>query len=481
MSMGITFGPSGWQGRIDQELTEENIIRVAHILVRHLLESHSSSAKVKAAIGFDGRANSGEIAVLLAAIFSDSGIEVLLSSGIVPTPALSFAVLTENCTSGIMVTGGDLPHEYNGLEFKGAYGGPFTHEAMAMMEFLLGSHPPNSSGLQGRVKGEIVRRDLLPEYVAHIESLIDLPALRSFAADPRNNANVLVDSMGGSGQTIIEDVLVRCGWRAQTLFSSPVRTFFDRTPEAVSKNLDALKYNVRVIDALFGVATDGDASQCAVVDENGVCLNLHESTMALLWHLYEQKGEAGRFLKPATLSDRVMRVLKDWNISTVDIGLDNGIDEFLKIRPVLCCSGLGGYRYGRHLPECDGIITALLFAEMLAKQAKPLGLIRAFAHQGFGIVHYCMIDEVCNQLNARQMITAIRSSQPKQLGLFGRYEVETYESRGAACGLKVRWGECRWFLIQIMHLKSAVRLHCEGESESEVSAILDAGRKLLLA
>ncbi len=62
-------------------------------------------------------------------------------------------------------------------------------------------------------------------------------------------------------------------------------------------NLSALHYNVKVVDAQFGVATDGDASKCCLVYSDGVWMNAQDTMLALLWHLHHQKRWRGSILK----------------------------------------------------------------------------------------------------------------------------------------------------------------------------------------
>ena len=64
----------------------------------------------------------------------------------------------------------------------------------------------------GPSHGSTTAFDFLPDYLSHLKTIVDISLLRSFAQDPKNSANVIIDSMGGAGQTIIEDILVGCGW-----------------------------------------------------------------------------------------------------------------------------------------------------------------------------------------------------------------------------------------------------------------------------
>jgi len=480
MREDIVFGPGGWQGRLDEDITEENILLVAHAFIRYLFELHPSSLRITTAIGFDGRSNSKEIALLIAKTFSENGIDVLLSSGIIPTPVLSFAVLANGCAAGIMVTGGDLPSEYNGIEFKGAYGGPLTTDVMAQIGSLLLEKVRGLIELSGTGKKEIVTVDFLPGYVTRLESLIDFPTLRSFAENPKNNASVLIDSMGGTGQTIIEDILVGCGWRAQTLFGTPEKRFFDRCPESAPANLDALKYNVKVVGALLGVATDGGGSRCGIIDQNGEWLNAQEATLVLLWHLHEHKGWKGRVLKSAFTTDKVLRAAADLNIPLTDFGLQFGIDEFIKEKTLLGCFGGGAYCCGSHLPECDGILTGLLFAEMIARMTKSLDEIKEGVQRSFGSVYYSVIDRRFDTSVAQRLIQTVREFPTHHLALLGKYQLEIDKTGEIFNGLKLRWGDCRWLIVQLLPFKGVIRLHIEGESDTDLSIILEACEKYLL-
>lgn len=376
-----------------------------------------------------------------------------------------------------MVTGGNLPHYYNGIEFKGPYGGPLTPAAAAQIESLLAESVQNSSRRSGIPQKEIVTVDFLPGYVAHLELLVDFSTLRSFAENPKNNANVLIDSMGGAGQTIIEDILARCGWRAQTLFGTPENKFFDRRPECVPINLGALMYNVKVVDGQFGVATDGDGGRCGIVDENGKWLNTQDTTLALIRHLHKHKSWGGRILKSADTTDKMLQVAAEWKIPLLDLGMHHGMDELLNGKTLLGSIGQGGYCYGSHLPECDGVLTGLFFAEMIAKETASLQEIKDRIERSFGTVHYSVFDKSYDKAASHALMQVIRDSPPQDISLLGEYHLEIGGTNEAINRLKVHWGNCRWMLIEALPILSALRVHIEGKSEADLSAILEVSEK----
>jgi phosphomannomutase len=479
MKKGIAFGSTGWRGRLGDNFTEENVILITHAFIRYLNQQYSSPTKYKVVNGFDGRTRSGEFASLIARVLAQNGIDVLLSTTVVPTPVLSFATLHNACTSGIMVTGGDLPSEYNGIEFKGTYGGPFTPEAAAAIEALLSDPNEKRAGTSSAPHGEITLIDLLPDYLSHIETLVDFPLLRSFAENPKNNANVLVDSMGGTGQTIIEDILVGCGWRAQTLFGTPESRFFDRCPEAAPKNLDALKYNVTVIDAQFGIATDGDGSRCTVVYNDGEWMNAQDTALALAWHLHDQGQGQGSILKSASVTDKVKRLCQSWKTPLIDLGFGSGVEGMLKPGWFFGVPAAGGFCYGKHVPECDGILSGLFAAEMIAKAVKPLREITQEIWNNVGRVYYDSIDLNYGGADPQQVINVLLSSPSMELASVGKYRLEKHEIYAEKAMLKIRWDDCRWLLFEFLPFRAVVRLHCEALSKEDLSWILEIGSKYI--
>ena len=84
----IKFGTDGWRDIIGEDFTYENVRKVAHAHALYLL---ASGAK-RALVGFDTRFQGEGFARVAAETMAAAGLEVLLSSAYLPTPALSFAV-----------------------------------------------------------------------------------------------------------------------------------------------------------------------------------------------------------------------------------------------------------------------------------------------------------------------------------------------------------------------------------------------------
>jgi phosphomannomutase len=370
MNKQIAFGMAGWCGVMGDDFTEENVIRVAKAFAEYLASNNSTQIQV--AVGFDGRKDSKAFAGLVSRVLAENDVKVIVSSAVVPTPILSFATKQNRCTAGIMVTGGHQAPQYNGLKFKGASGGPFTARETKHVESL--TTTSEIGRLEIAPSDLILVADFLPAYLSNLKTIVDFSVLRSFTENPKNVASVLIDSMGGAGQYILEDIFVDCRWRAQTLFGEPEPNFFDRSPEAISKNLDPLKYNVSVTDTAFGIATDGDAGRCGIVYDNGEWMNAQDAALAMLWHLSEQKGWSGGIVKTASLTDKVRLLADGWDAPVFDAQADfSSISELmLKEQCMFAADDRGGFAYGKRSLDKDGIMAGLLFAEMIAMSGKSI-------------------------------------------------------------------------------------------------------------
>ena len=475
----ITFGTDGWCGVAGEDVTDEHVARVAYAFLDHLRSSYPTGHQLKLAIAFDGRADSRRFAELSARSLSAHGADVLLSASVVPTPVLAFTTKDSGCAGGIMITGGRCPAKYNGIKLTNKAGGPLSQIELEKIETAIAG-PDTSLSIRASGPGRIEVIDPLPRYVTHVSSLIDLPVIEAFARDPKNSASVLIDSMGGSGQTIIEDILVGCGWRAQTLFGEAQPGFFDRSPESVSRNLGPLKYNVSVTDSQCGVATDGDGSSVGLVSGRGDWITDQETMLALLVHMHDRRGQAGGIAKGLAVSDKVNMLARLWNVPLRELGpgLTNLYD--LKLEEGFLFGGEEGgtFVFPGHIPAPDGIFSGLMVVEMIAKTAKPLQAIIQSVYESVGKPYYAQIEVPCSGAELPGGFEGLsRSSGGVIAGLKVKQSV-MIESRGGLKGMKLIFGDSMWIAARLSETLPTIRLTAEGRTQEELNSFLDAAKNL---
>ncbi len=470
----ITFGTDGWRALMDDMFTDENVIRIAHAFVRWR-SSQEPHTDGPVAIAYDGRRLSQHYASLFADVLSFHGIHVLLSTAIVPTPVLSFAVKHRSCSAGVMITASHNPPRYNGIKFKAAYGGPFmSEETKKMEECILPEAEPFVPACE-----HIALTDFLPEYIAQLRLLVDFDRLRVFGEDPRNHAAVIIDSMGGAGQTLLEDLLTPCGWRAQTIFGTADPDFYDRSPEPVEQNLEPLKYNMSATHTLLGIATDGDADRCSIVYDDGEWMNAQETILALVWHLREHKLWQGGIIKTASVTDKLRLLAEHWGLPVFDtlVGFKFIAEVMLNESCMFGGEESGGFGYQPHIPERDGILSGLFFAEMIAFSDRSLHEIIGAIRLRVGSLHYRRIDAPYDRPDRAALLPDLAASAPPEIAGFPVTKVTTFEELGMMTGVKLECGDCRWLLLRTSQTEPLVRLYAEGRSDAEVDSFLDAGRR----
>ncbi len=495
----IKFGNDGWRALTGEVFNEENLIRVAEAFVRYLQSNNLLYRPV--VVGFDGRKDSDHFAKIFAEILSGNNISTILSQSIIPTPVLSFSVKHLNCSAGIMITASHNLATYNGVKFKADYGGPFIVEETRKVREFLGEEVDGK-----RNDINIVRKDFLPDYLLHLQSIVDFSALKSFAENPANNPSVIIDSMGGAGQTILEDILIPLGWRAQTIFGSPEPNFYDRKPEPIEKNLEPLLYNVSATDAILGIATDGDGDRCAICFEDGKWISVQQTILLLLWHLHEYKKLRGAIIKSVPVTDKVRVFAERWNLPfyEVNVSFQNIAEIMLRTDFLLGVEESAGFGIQGHLPERDGILSGLLFCELLAISGKSLYELWNDIKQIVGEIHYKRIDlklEPSDPKDASQGFRQkvkhggqVKPSEGWKESLFHRCahfkssknleeffveKVRKLYDKETLNGIKFLFGDSRWLLIRASQTEPMIRIYAEGRTEDELNRLLDEGKMLV--
>ncbi|SHL93577.1 phosphohexomutase domain-containing protein [Hymenobacter psychrotolerans] len=466
----IAFGTDGWRGLLDVDMTAANVARVATALADHL---RTTPGPRTAAVGYDGRHRSAEFARLLAEILSGNGIAVHLVDSIVPTPALAYAVRTQGLQVGVMVTASHNPADYNGLKFKASYGGPFLTEDTHRVELLLDHSPRRQSSVNIQVE------DFNAPYLAHLSTLVDMARIRA-AQLP-----VLIDSMHGAGQRLLEQLLRAHGCPADTLAGEARTDFGGRAAEPIEKNLTPLRDALIAAPGRYalGVATDGDADRLGVLLETGEWLSAQETILLLADFVVNGKGLGGDLVKTSSVTDKLLALATPTRrVHDVQVGFKYICEAMLAHDVAFGAEESGGYGLKGHLPERDGLLSALLVLEMLAASGyRTLSALVQAKRAQFGPIHYDRIDLHYPHADRLTRLPDLHAAGPATVAGFAvAHTAAFYSSRGVVNGLKFRLaGDTRWLLLRASETEPLMRLYAEGQSAAEVAALLAAGQELL--
>jgi len=167
MSQEIKFGTDGWRGLIADDFTFDNVRHVAGAIAGYVLKNEDSKRGV--IVGYDARFASPRAAQIVAEVLTEGGIPVKLANDYTPTPAVSYAVKHQGAAGGVMVTSSHNPWNWNGVKFKGNFGGSATPAIMKKIEDELaaGAAPKGT-------KAKIEEVDLKKEYVKAVCAFADM-------------------------------------------------------------------------------------------------------------------------------------------------------------------------------------------------------------------------------------------------------------------------------------------------------------------
>ncbi|WP_184072534.1 phosphomannomutase/phosphoglucomutase [Nocardiopsis mwathae] len=213
-------------------------------------------------VAHDMRPSSPELAAAFAEGVTSQGVDVVFA-GLGSTDLLYYAS-GHLGLPGAMFTASHNPAQYNGIKMCRAEAAPISSETgLDEIRALAEKGVPAHEGPEGTV----TERDMLAGYAAHLRSLVDLSDIRPL--------KVVVDAGNGMGGHTVPAVLGDTVLDPLPLEVVPLYFELDGTfPNHPANPLDPdnivdLQARVRATGADIGLAFDGDADRCFVVDERG--------------------------------------------------------------------------------------------------------------------------------------------------------------------------------------------------------------------
>ncbi len=240
-------------------------------------------------------------------------------------------------------------------------------------------------------------------------------------------------------------------------------------PEPIAANLAASAERVRRGGFDLAVAQDGDADRLGVLDAEGRFVSPHQVLALLLLHAFRRRGVRGPIARTFSTSfqiDRVARALGAPLIET-GIGFKHVAERMSRGEAVAGGEESGGYAFAFHLPERDGVLSALLLVESLAASGLRLGEALTELAREFGRFEYGRRDVHLPVGTVRRFLAEVRGRAPAAVA------GETVTSVADLDGVKYVLGERGWLLHRLSGTEPMIRLYCEHEDRGTMERILD--------
>jgi len=457
----LVFGTDGWRDVIGDRFTVANVRRAAYAYAEHLLEGGARTVLV----GYDTRFGGEMFARAAAETLASAGLEVGLSAGYLPTPALSFAVAHYGAGGGVMLTASHNPPLYQGFKLKGPYGGTATDAIYRDVARRVPEEAPPVSASAARVE----RFDVREAYYRAVERLLDMDVLANVTG------TLVHDAMGGAA----------CGWLSGFLRSrglavaveethgGPDPLFYGVNPEPIAINLSEARARMAGREALFAVATDGDGDRLAVVLSGGAYFNAHQIFAVLLDELAAM-GLPGRVVKTFTVSriiERLAAVL-DRPVLETPVGFKYIVAAMLEGDVMIGGEESGGIGVARHLPERDGIANALLLLQSVARSGHALDERFRDIERRTGWRH--AYDRLDLELSGNALKDRVMQELRDPPAAFGGRRVLEVERRD---GVKLDLDGDAWLLYRPSGTEPVLRIYCEAPDTEAVAGLLASARE----
>ncbi len=460
----IKFGTDGWRGLIADDFTFDNVRRVAGAIASYVLKHEDPTRGV--IIGYDTRFASDRAARIVAQVIAGAGIPVRLSNDYTPTPAVSYNVKTMGAAGGVMVTSSHNPFNWNGVKFKAKFGGSATPAIMKVIEDELAAE-----ALPKSTPAKIEEVDLKAAYVKAVCSFADLNLIR------KANFKFAIDSMYGSGRGVLADIFEKNRIQYVAIRQDVNPLFPGINPEPIVPHVAMLQDIVVKEKCHAGLVTDGDADRIGAVAEDGTFVDSHKCISVLLKWLLDRKKWPGGVVRAFNTTRMIDRIAKKYGreLHEVSIGFKYAADLMMQQEILIGGEESGGIGYGRFLPERDGILNALLLANVMAEEGKPLGQLVADLQREFGAHHYGRRDlHVADDVK----YGAIKRASDAATTKLGSYSVSRKENKdGIAFFLDAPRngnGADPWVLFRASGTERLLRVYVEAATPQLVEEILQS-------
>jgi phosphomannomutase len=430
------------RGLVGEEIDESFVKDVGAAFAR-LMRDEGAGQVV---IGYDMRDSSPSLAAAFGTGVTAQGLDVI-RIGLASTDQLYFASGLLDCP-GAMFTASHNPAAYNGIKLCRAGAKPVGAETgLSAIRDDLVAGVPTYHGPTGTVGDE----DVLADYGAFLRSLVDTSGLRQL--------RVAVDAGNGMAGHTAPAVLGPIGSiTLLPLYFELDGSFPNHEANPLDPaNLTDLQKHVGAVGADIGLAFDGDADRCFVIDERGRPVS--PSTVTALVAARELGREIGATVIHNLITSRaVPELVVERGGTPVRSRVGH---SFIKALMADTGAIFGGehsaHYYFRDFWGADsGMLAALYVLAALGEQQRPLSELTADyqRYESSGEINFTVAD-------ATSCVEAVLKS-------FGG----RIQSIDHLDGVTVDLGEGSWFNLRTSNTEPLLRLNVEGRCVEDVEAVV---------
>jgi phosphoglucosamine mutase len=363
------FGTDGIRGLANGDvLTPDLAMRLSAVAgARAVTERGGGGGRPVVVVGRDSRPSGEMLEAAAVAGFTSAGCDVT-RLGVVPTPLVAHCTARGGASLGLAITASHNPMPDNGLKLFAAGGRKLTDAEEDALE----------SGLDQpwvRPTGTAIGRSNADGRPARLEAyLADLVA----TVGALDGLHVVVDGAQGAASTLAPEAYRRAGATVTALHCDGDGRRINQACGAMHP--ESLAKAVVEQGADLGVAHDGDADRCIVVDASGCVLN-GDQVLGLLALARKDAGLTGSDVLVATVMSNLGLGLAMTDAGIAVVRTPVG-DRYVLEAMLAGGHRLGGEQSGHvimldHASTGDGLLTALQVMDRVVRTGRPVAELAA--------------------------------------------------------------------------------------------------------
>ncbi len=444
------FGTDGVRGKANDTLTASLAMQLGaaaghwvHDNIRTAATGKEEGSRPFIVIGRDTRISCDMLEAALSAGITSMGVDVL-SIGIVPTPAVSHAVISTKAAAGIVISASHNPYPDNGIKFFGENGRKLPDLIENKIEAMLATLESISRPVNGEVGRIAHSRSPVNEYVEHV-----IATVSDGEDSPLSGYSLVLDCANGAAYEVAPQIFQRLGASITVLHDAP---------NGVNINVKcgstiplSMAQEVKRTRANAGLAFDGDADRVMLADENGEIVD-GDRMMAIIGGHLHRNGMLSGDVVVATIMSNVglEQALAQHGVRLhrTDVG-----DRYVAEAMNELGASIGGEQSGHILlpyltSTGDGIVTGLQVLRVMHETGAPLSELASV---------------VCN---CPQKLKSIHVRD--RTGWRHDAEIQSAIASGAA-----RLGNEKWLSVRPSGTESLIRVMAQGTDAIIVHAVVD--------
>ncbi len=431
------------RGLVDSEITPDFTFATGVAFARFLQQEREPGSVV---IGEDMRPSSPVLADAFSAGVTSQGLDVN-RIGLASTDMLYFASGKLNLP-GAMFTASHNPAEYNGIKMCLSGARPIGKESglLAIENFVRQGSPMyiRSMGVEKEV-------EMLTDYVDYLLSLVDISEMRRL--------KIVVDAGNGMAGYTAPAIFERLNVELIPLYFELDGTFPNHEANPIDpKNLRDLQKAVKKHNADLGLAFDGDADRCFLVDENGETVN--PSDLTCLVAARELARVPGSTIIYNLISSRAVLEVIEENSGK---GLRSRVGHSY-IKKMMADSGaiFGGEHSGH-----------FYFKDFWRADSGALAALHAIAALGSNKTSISKILKPYQRYVSSGEINSVVSDAPAEMKkIEEKYGSQSDVEIDRLDGLSVN-GDTWWFNLRSSNTEPLLRLNVEAKTQARMEKVRD--------